>query len=96
MISRQLFLVGTKISVTLSSYSSCSSFSSLVTSLLLSGRNALKVQNLLQLKFVFANLTEIEIGQISSIWIQTNTYRVSAMCPALCKLSSHILFLLNA
>lgn len=63
-ISRQLFPVGIKICVTLSSYSSCRSFSSLAVSFLLSCSNALKVLNVFQTKLVFADLTEIQIGTL--------------------------------
>lgn len=96
-ISRQLFPVGIKICVTLSSCSSRCSFSSLVVSFLLSCSNALKVLNLLQLKLVFADLTEMQIGKLKCLsWFRLIfIYWAPAMCPALCKLLSHILFLLS-
>ena len=53
--------------VPLSSCSSCCSFSSLVVSFLLSGGNALQVLNLLQPKLVFADLTEIQMGELKCL-----------------------------
>lgn len=100
-ISRQLFPVGIKICVPLSSYSSCRIFSSLVVSFLLSCSNAHKVLNLLQLRLVFADLTEIQMGkrkclsQIRLIFIEhllctqlmrtAFTYTVFIKCAGICK-----------
>lgn len=66
-ISRQLFPVGIKICVSLSSYSSRRTFCSLVVSFLLSCSNALKELNLLQPKLVFADLTEMQIGKLKCL-----------------------------